>query len=109
MPYAAPSPFSGVLSNGNFLEDYWNAEPAAAYSQWSQGQGNQSNIFSDWLRGQYGQYQNKYMAASPSNPNQGWMDYLKGQNPTTEYQGLSASERGETPRKYAPNVRWIGF
>ncbi len=98
------NPFFG----GELIPGYWQAEPGAAYSQWMGGLGG-SNLFSEWLKRQYGTYEQRYKAASGYNPDLGWMEYLQGQSPQREYQGYSARDRGENPRNFSPNIRWVGF
>lgn len=105
--------FPGQPGSSSWRDWYFNYEPDAGYADWmdslgfGMGQGRASNPLSAFIRSLYGQYQTDYKRASGYDANLQWTDYLRKQDPTREWLGMSPEQRGEHPGRYSPRLRWV--
>lgn len=103
-PYTRPqftrgnytSPWGG---SSQFTQDMLEVNPESSYQQWTRAVGAQPNTpFDDYLRGEYGRYQQDYYGKAAKDPGTTWLNYLDSQsaNPSSVWGGLSPRQRGES-------------
>ena len=90
----------------DFLGDaYYNQNPLAAfYKRFNLGGSNpRQAAFGRYANNRYGDIYNQYQSQLPDNPNQGFYDFLGGQNLGNEFANLAPSQRGDRSFR-DPNV-----
>lgn len=98
----------GTFGNLLYQDNPRAAEAAALHVNYAS---NPTSAHNEYIRQQLSQRgQNQFLAVAPQRgPNYTYMDYLPEmmQQLEGEFQGQSATQRGENPRAYSGRVRYI--
>lgn len=106
------SPFQGLDHLG---KQFFEVNPDAAYTKWAGAYGataTDNPRFYGYAQSLKDYFTQDYYGESVNQPDLQWTQYLDKLNETGKglgnmWGGLTPSQRGENPGRYAPPVKWV--
>ena len=103
-----PPPTSGTpnpFDNNELIRQFLGSNPTAAFNNVFPDAVKETP-YGDFLRGSQSRLYGSYLGDLPNRPNMLLQDFLKEQDLEGQWRNLAPRQRGETPSRFAPPVRW---